>query len=85
MQCETCHVTSEGDFRVPQVPEGKLLVCEECHAFSGKPEDVGNYISIHIIEAGKECSICHMGDPIKVHKKATEKLGLVNGTIYTTV
>jgi hypothetical protein len=75
MDCNTCHVSPEGDYVVPQVPEGKLLVCEACHAFSGKPEDVGNYVSIHIVEGNRECDICHMGDPIKIHKRATEKLG----------
>ena len=76
MDCNSCHVSAEGDYVVPQVPEGKLLVCEACHAFSGKPEDVGNYVSIHIVEGNRECDICHMGDPIKIHKRATEKLGV---------
>jgi hypothetical protein len=76
MDCNTCHVSAEGDYVVPQVPEGKLLVCEACHAFSGKPEDIGNYVSIHIVEGNRECDICHMGDPIKIHKRATEKLGV---------
>lgn len=84
MKCETCHVTATGDFVVPQAPEGKLLVCEACHAFSGKPDDVGNYVSIHIEEAGKGCTICHMGDAIKIHSKATENLGFVEGKIYKT-
>lgn len=77
MSCEDCHVNDEGDFVTPKVPEGKLLVCELCHAFSGKPEDVGNYVSIHVVEGNRECSICHMGDAIKIHKRATEKLGVV--------
>lgn len=78
MECGTCHVSPEGDYIVPQVPEGGLLVCESenCHV-SGPLEDSGNYVSIHIIEANRECKICHMGDPVKVHKKATEKLGIV--------
>jgi hypothetical protein len=57
--------------------EGKLLVCEACHAFSGEPEDVGNYVSIHVVEGNRECDICHMGDPIKIHKRATEQLGVI--------
>jgi hypothetical protein len=77
MDCQSCHVSAEGDFVVPQVPEGKLLVCEACHAFSGKPEDVGNYVSIHVVEGNRECDICHMGNPIKIHQKATEKLGTI--------
>lgn len=85
MKCETCHVSPEGDFKIPQVPKGKLLVCEGCHAFSGKPEDVGNYIAIHIEEGSKTCGTCHMGNPVRIHKDATEKLGLVDGKIYTTV
>jgi hypothetical protein len=76
MDCNTCHVSPEGDYVVPQVPEGKTLVCEACHAFSGKPEDVGNYVAIHIIEGNRECDICHMGDAVKIHKRATEKLGV---------
>ena len=77
MSCEDCHVNPEGDFITPQVPEGKTLVCEACHAFSQKPEDVGNYVSIHIVEGNRDCDICHMGDPIKIHKMATEKLGVI--------
>ena len=84
MTCETCHVTENGTFEVPKVPEGKLLVCEKCHAFSGKPEDVGNYVSIHIEEGGKKCTICHMGNAVKIHEEATAKLGYVNGSIWTT-
>ena len=77
MDCNTCHVSSEGDYVVPKVPEGKTLVCEACHAFSGKDEDVGNYVAIHIVEGNRECDICHMGDAVKIHKRATEKLGTV--------
>jgi len=76
MRCETCHVEN-GKFIVPQAPEGKLLVCEKCHAFSGKPEDVGNYVAIHIEEGGKKCSTCHMGDAIKIHEEATAKLDML--------
>lgn len=77
MLCGDCHLSPEGDYVVPQALEGMLLVCEKCHPFGGQPEDAGNYISIHITEGNKECNICHMGDPIKVHKKATENLGIV--------
>lgn len=78
MSCEDCHVPEEGgDFETPQVPEGKTLVCEACHVGDKEPEDVGNYISIHIVEANRNCNICHMGDPVKVHKKATEELGVI--------
>ncbi len=77
MECNSCHVSPEGDYIVPTVPEGKTLVCEMCHVRGKQPEDMGNYISIHIVEANRDCNICHMGDPVKVHKKATEKLGVI--------
>ncbi len=73
MTCNTCHVSPEGDYIVPQVPEGHTLVCELCHV----PDDMGNYVSIHIVKANRDCSICHMGDAVKIHKRATEKLGTV--------
>lgn len=71
--CDTCHVSAKGDYMVAIVPEGKLLVCEACHAFSGKPEDVGNYISIHILEGNRECDICHGGDPHKLSRLGPEE------------
>ena len=73
MECGTCHVSAEGDFEVPQVPEGHTLVCELCHV----PDDMGNYVSIHIVEANRDCSICHMCDAVKIHKRDNEALRVV--------
>ncbi len=60
--CKTCHMTKEGDFRVPQKRPGDILVCQVCH-FDG------NYIKIH----KAKCERCHYGKVLDIHKPLLEK------------
>ncbi|MFQ6136407.1 MAG: hypothetical protein ACE5PM_04415 [Candidatus Hydrothermarchaeales archaeon] len=74
MKCETCHLI-EGQFAIPKavVSEGQVLVCQNCKYH---PEG-GNYIKIHVEDAGLRCTVCHIGGIINVHKEKTTKLGEV--------
>ncbi len=60
--CKFCHMTKEGDFRVPQKRPGDILVCQVCH-FDG------NYIKIH----KAKCERCHYGKANEIHKPILEK------------
>ncbi|MEE8168377.1 MAG: hypothetical protein V3T58_05850, partial [Candidatus Hydrothermarchaeales archaeon] len=71
MKCDTCHVVG-GEFIMPaaDVGKGQVLVCQNC-----KFHLDGNYILVHIELAGKKCTVCHTGDVVDIHKRATSKLG----------
>ncbi len=73
MNCETCHLGSEGQIQVPMAEPslGQVLVCEKCHI----PSNRGNYITIHVESGSKTCLTCHLGDVIGIHKRATSQLG----------
>lgn len=60
--CKTCHMTEEGEFRVPEKRPGDILVCQVCH-FDG------NYIKIH----KAKCERCHYGKVLDIHKPLLEK------------
>lgn len=79
MECVACHLSDPEDYNtfkmtIPKADteDRQILLCQNCKFH---PER-GNYITIHVEIAGKRCNICHTGNLLEVHKRATEKLGI---------
>ncbi|MEE9594637.1 MAG: hypothetical protein V3V92_04480 [Candidatus Hydrothermarchaeales archaeon] len=79
MECMDCHIEDMESFDITfpkaDVEDGQVLFCQNCKAESDPHPKRGNYIAIHVEKGGKKCTICHVGDVLDIHKRATEKLG----------
>ncbi len=62
-------------FPMANLEDGQVLYCQNCKIESDPHPGDGNYIAIHVDKAGKECNVCHLGDLLEIHKRATAKLG----------
>ncbi|MEE9594669.1 MAG: hypothetical protein V3V92_04650 [Candidatus Hydrothermarchaeales archaeon] len=75
LECGVCHFKDYSAFKVmiPEVDvsDGQILFCQNCKLH---PER-GNYIAIHVEVAGRACTICHTGDLLEIHRRATMELG----------
>jgi len=76
IRCITCHGEGEEIIKPKaDVNKGQVLYCQSCKYHP----DEGNYISIHVELAGKQCTLCHLGNVVGIHKEKTAKLGMVTG------
>jgi len=74
ISCSTCHGEGENMVKpMADVNRGQVLYCQSCKYH---PEE-GNYLAIHLELARKQCTICHVGKVVEIHKEKTAKLGIV--------
>lgn len=72
--CTTCHGETVNITKpAADVNKGQVLYCQSCKYH---PEE-GNYLAIHLELARKQCTICHVGKVVEIHKEKTAKLGRV--------
>jgi len=79
MECYDCHIEDLDAFEVSfpkaDVNDGQILFCQNCKVERDPHPERGNYIAIHVEKAGHKCTICHVGDVLDIHKRATSQLG----------
>jgi hypothetical protein len=74
ISCTTCHGEGESMIKPSaDVTRGQVLYCQNCKYH---PEE-GNYLTIHLELARKQCTICHIGKVVEIHKEKTAKLGRI--------